>query len=142
MKTVFVISLAVGMFLISCTSNTTNQSVSGKDPLQDSSSYTEITWADTLKTIGTVKRGDTITVVFPYTNTGNKPLVVLNVEAACGCTVPSFNKAPLAPGKSSEIIAKFNTANQYAEIRKYVKVTANTRGKTLHTLIFTGQVTD
>ena len=36
--------------------------------------------------------------VFTFTNVGNKPLVLNQVVASCGCTVPRYDKKPIAPG--------------------------------------------
>ena len=36
--------------------------------------------------------------VFTFTNVGNKPLVINQAIASCGCTVPSYTKQPIAPG--------------------------------------------
>ena len=38
--------------------------------------------------------------VFKFKNTGNKPLVIEQATTSCGCTVPSYTQAPIAPGKS------------------------------------------
>ena len=36
---------------------------------------------------------------FTFTNVGNKPLVINQAIASCGCTVPSYTKQPIAPGQ-------------------------------------------
>ena len=33
---------------------------------------------------------------FTFTNVGNKPLVINQAIASCGCTVPSYTKQPIA----------------------------------------------
>jgi hypothetical protein len=38
------------------------------------------------KNIGTIKKGNTVSVPFLITNTGNAPLHILNVKTECGCT--------------------------------------------------------
>lgn len=61
--------------------------------------------------------------VFEFTNTGNAPLIITNVQSTCGCTVPSKPKAPIMPGKSDKIKVKYNMAT--GPIRKSITVESN-----------------
>lgn len=62
---------------------------------------------------GTVTDGEIIETVFILTNTGKSPLVITDAQTTCGCTVPSWPKdKPIAPGESTEIKVKFNTAGK------------------------------
>lgn len=71
---------------------------------------------------------------FTVTNTGNKPLIIENVAASCGCTMPKKPEKPIAPGQSDVIEVKFHPKpGQVNEIIKTVTVTANTVDK-VHTL--------
>ncbi len=64
---------------------------------------------------------------FLVTNTGDKPLIISNVKASCGCTTPEKPEGPIAPGKSDKIKVKFHpNPDQLNEIQKTVTVTANT----------------
>lgn len=58
---------------------------------------------------GTIERGSDGNTVFTFTNKGQKPLVLSNVRASCGCTVPEWPREPIAPGKTGEIKVKYNT---------------------------------
>ena len=46
--------------------------------------------------------------VFTFTNVGNKPLVINQAIASCGCTVPSYTKQPIAPGQKGQISVTYN----------------------------------
>lgn len=59
---------------------------------------------------GKIKQGVPASVVFTYTNTGAKPLIVETATAECGCTSPEWTKAAVAKGKSGTIKATFNAA--------------------------------
>lgn len=48
---------------------------------------------------------------FQFTNTGNTPLVVLDVKTSCGCTVPEWTKKPIKPGNNGEIKIKYDAAS-------------------------------
>lgn len=64
------------------------------------------------------------------TNTGNRPLIISNVTASCGCTMPKKPEGPIAPGKTDIIEVKFHSKpGQVGEVSKTVTVTANTEQK-------------
>ena len=48
------------------------------------------------------------TTTFTIKNTGKKPLLIYEVKASCGCTVPTWNKKPIEPGKSDQIEVTFH----------------------------------
>ena len=52
---------------------------------------------------GDIPEGPKSSYTFKFKNTGNEPLVLQNVRASCGCTVPEWSKEPIAPGASSQV---------------------------------------
>lgn len=46
--------------------------------------------------------------VFTFTNTGTAPLIINQAVASCGCTIPSYTKAPIKPGEKGEIKVTYN----------------------------------
>lgn len=48
-------------------------------------------------------------VSFAIDNPGQTPLLILNVKTSCGCTVPSWNKKPIKPGKSGNIEVSYDS---------------------------------
>jgi len=61
--------------------------------------------------------------VFEFTNTGDAPLIITNVQSTCGCTIPSKPKEPIMPGKNGQIEIKYNMAP--GPIRKSITVESN-----------------
>ena len=59
---------------------------------------------------GTIEQNADGNRFFTVTNTGDKPLILSNVQPSCGCTVPEWDKSPIAPGKSTKIKVHYNTA--------------------------------
>lgn len=51
--------------------------------------------------------------VFSFTNTGDKPLVITQAVASCGCTVPSFTRKPVMPGKKGELSVSYNGTGKF-----------------------------
>jgi Protein of unknown function (DUF1573) len=94
--------------------------------VSDSSSLTSIQWLDsTYLNLGKIKDGATVEVSFRFRNTGSKPLVITNVSAGCGCTIPETPKEPYAPGAEGVIKASFNSKGRKGENNKEVFVDAN-----------------
>jgi len=63
---------------------------------------------------------------FKYTNTGKEPLILQSVTASCGCTVPSWDKAPIMPGKTGVIKVHYAT-NRVGAINKSITVKSNAK---------------
>lgn len=59
---------------------------------------------------GTMVQGADGNSEFKFTNQGKAPLVLSNVQASCGCTVPEWPKEPILPGKTNSIKVKYNTS--------------------------------
>jgi hypothetical protein len=60
---------------------------------------------------GKVKQSVPAVYSFEITNTSDKPLVIENAHATCGCTVPEYQKDPILPGKTAKIKVQYNAAN-------------------------------
>jgi hypothetical protein len=67
-----------------------------------------------------------ISFVFNFTNTGNAPLVIQNVQPSCGCTTPDWTREPILPGKTGFIKAEYNPQNRPGAFNKSLTITANT----------------
>lgn len=59
---------------------------------------------------GTIVQDSNGTRTISFTNTGNAILVITDVKATCGCTVPSYSKSPVMPKERGEITVKYNTS--------------------------------
>ncbi|MFK8046736.1 MAG: DUF1573 domain-containing protein [Crocinitomicaceae bacterium] len=73
---------------------------------------------------GTIENGANGVCVFTITNTGNAPLIISSCKGSCGCTVPTWPKAPIAPGASAEISVKYDT-KRTGPINKTVTINSN-----------------
>jgi hypothetical protein len=75
---------------------------------------------------GTVDEGTLVKKTFNFTNTGKVPLLITSASSSCGCTVPSFNKSPIAVGASDAIQVQFDTKGKQNFQEKFVTIAANT----------------
>ena len=96
-------------------------------PLQsETRAKTGIKFADMSHSFGEVKQDTKNTYVFKFTNTGSEPLIIENATGSCGCTVPTFPKEPIAPGKTGNIEVVYSPGKQQGDQAKTVSITANT----------------
>lgn len=84
----------------------------------------EITFESLEHDYGNIYKGDNGECEFVFKNTGKAPLQITNARASCGCTVPSWPREPIAPGKKSVIKVKYDT-NRLGTINKSITVTSN-----------------
>mgnify|MGYP002350197931 FL=1 len=73
---------------------------------------------------GTIVQGSDGSCEFNFTNKGKTPLVLNDVKASCGCTVPEWTRTPIAPGEKGTIKVTYNTNNQGA-FSKSITVNSN-----------------
>ena len=85
-----------------------------------------MTFEEKTHDFGTIKEADgPVSHTFEFTNTGNEPLVIINVNASCGCTRPEYSKEPIKPGKKGKIKVTYNPAGRPGEFSKDVKIRTN-----------------
>ena len=88
--------------------------------------YAEATFKETSYNFGTIKEAKgPVTHKFEFTNTGNKPLIVTNVTASCGCTRPEYPTKPIKPGKKGHIKVTFSPIGRAGAFKKTIKVKTN-----------------
>ncbi len=142
MRYLLPVSLLFCFFTVSCVQKPELDSQAVKI-LADTAGYTTLAWQDSVVQFGKVPMGETVQIVFHFRNTGNYPLYLANVRAGCGCTIPDYTRGAIAPGGEGIVTGAFDTKLAHrGEVRKAIFVTANTKYKTGHTLIFTGQITE
>lgn len=91
---------------------------------------TSIHFDSTIHQFGIIKDDKKQYHAFEFTNTGKEPLMILGAEGSCGCTVPSWPRDPIAPGKSAKIEVSFDPTGKSGEQSKIVSVTSNTEPTT------------
>ena len=59
---------------------------------------------------GKIKQGEPVTYSFEIKNISDKPLVVENSWASCGCTTPERIAEPIQPGATAKLKVQYNAA--------------------------------
>lgn len=80
-----------------------------------------------------------VSYTFEFTNTGNKPLIIVDAVASCGCTKPEYSGKPIKPGKKGKIKVTYSPIGRPGAFRKTIKVRTNGAEKRA-TLTITGVV--
>lgn len=76
---------------------------------------------------------------FTFTNTGKSPLLIADATASCGCTTPSWTKAPVLPGSQGTLEVEFDSRGKQGIVSKQVAVRANTQ-PSVTTILIKGNI--
>ena len=76
-----------------------------------------------------------VTCTFNFTNVGDKPLVINQAVASCGCTVPEYTKDPIQPGEKGSIKVTYNGKGKFPGHFKK-SITVRTNGKVEMTRLY------
>lgn len=89
---------------------------------------------------GKIKQNVPVTTYFEITNKSDKPVVIENAWAGCGCTTPEVPKEPIAPNTTVKMKVGYNAA-ALSTFNKdvYVKLAGISQPKVLK---ITGEVLD
>lgn len=85
----------------------------------------EIELSESTVDLGDVKLGGKAIATVQVKNTGNKPLIISEAKASCGCTVPKYPKEPIAPGKSADMTVEYTTTSKAGAFNKTVTISSN-----------------
>src|ERR1700709_2016751 len=78
---------------------------------------------------GKIPQGTPVTTVFEFTNVGQVPLILTNVQPTCGCTIADFTKTPVKAGEKGIIKITYNAAAG-GPFNKTIVVTSNAKTPT------------
>lgn len=128
-------SISSAMLLLACVNASENVSSSEVENAAtasgnyDPEAQPAFEWTEVEHNYGTIKDGDVVEHTFTFKNVGKGNLIISDVKASCGCTIPEWSKEPVRPGSGGEIKVKFDSSNKAGgdmEVIKTVTVVANT----------------
>lgn len=103
--------------IIESSSTADNPNGKGQEPLM---TFDHDTWD-----FGNMTEGEVVEHDFSFKNTGGKPLLISDVQATCGCTIPEWPREPIRPGQEGIIKIRFNSAGKSENIDKHVTIFSN-----------------
>jgi hypothetical protein len=90
-----------------------------------------IKFEDTDHDFGRILEGENVSYDFSFTNIGKSDLLLAEVSTSCGCTVPSYPKAPIRPGEKGIVKVTFNSQGRRGFQSKNIVVVSNTQPNTI-----------
>lgn len=91
-----------------------------------SSGTAKILFTEESHDFGNVEQGEQLEYSFAFTNEGEAPLLIQNVQPACGCTGATVGeKTEYAKGESGEIKITYNTQGRDGHQEKSITVFTN-----------------
>jgi hypothetical protein len=133
----FLLFLILGVLLLSCNNDkkqtgsiyNIDNPISAENPdmvVNNANGASEIEFKETEYNFGVVIAGEKVSHSFVFKNTGTGNLVISNVKASCGCTVPKWPKEPVKPGETGIIEIVFDSTNRMGKQTKTATVYSNT----------------
>lgn len=92
----------------------------------DTAKMARIRFENTVFDFDTIFEGDVVEKNFVFTNSGVRELYILQANASCGCTVTSYPRYPIEPGKQDTVVLTFDSKGQKGSNNKKVTLYTNT----------------
>ena len=89
-----------------------------------SGSEGDIKWEEKIIDVGNVKQYNPKEIIYKFTNTGGKPIIITGAKGSCGCTDIIYSQKPVLPGQSAEVLVNFD-AETPGVFNKTVTLTMN-----------------
>lgn len=138
---ILLIGLAV-LNLISCKNNQGKEGEINSDIVKigtDAGTLPIMTLDTNRYDFGKIVQGEQVAHSFKFKNTGKSNLIISSASASCGCTVPSYDKKPIAPGEIGKIDVVFDSNNKNGIFDKKVTVVTNCEPNTV-VLTISGEI--
>ncbi len=74
---------------------------------------------------GKVKKGPVAEHSFEFINSGNQPLIIIDVKPSCSCTNVDWDKQPILPGHKGHITLGVKTSELTGVFNKGVYIQSN-----------------
>ena len=105
----------------------------------DTTLYAQIEFDTAVFDFGTILQGEQVGTTFTFKNVGKADLIIQKVETSCGCTVPEYDRSPVAPGATGTIRVRFDSDNKEGAQYKTIKVKSNSKDN-IFELVLKGNV--
>ncbi|MGM0497622.1 MAG: DUF1573 domain-containing protein [Bacteroidota bacterium] len=110
MKYIYILSFLFVALLTNCNkTNKTDTSDKSSDNDQKSKGTPVMEFKNVYHDFGTLKQGEKVSCTFTFKNKGNADLIIKDVAATCGCTVPKYDEKPVKPGEKGTIEVVFDS---------------------------------
>jgi hypothetical protein len=80
----------------------------------------------TVYDVGTLKLNEKVEKTYYFTNKGNEPILIFNVQTTCGCTASEWSKQPVLSGKRGYVKLRYE-ADKTGNFSKTAYVFSNAK---------------
>lgn len=123
MKKCFLLSWVLAMIIFSGCTSGNGKSAAGSD--SGNQATTEISFKEYQHDFGKVSEGEKLSYTFTFENKGKSDLIISSASTTCGCTVPKYDKKPIAPGSTGNLEVVFDTSGRNGTQTKTITVKSN-----------------
>lgn len=123
-KSIFVLTLLLFSVTFVIAQEATKPVAPATTAVVNNPNAADISFTKTVHDYGTLFVGGDGNCEFEFTNSGKEPLILSSVKSSCGCTVPSWPREPIMPGKKEVIKVKYDTG-RIGPINKTITVMSN-----------------
>jgi hypothetical protein len=109
-------------------------------PIRVTGDGPRITFETTEHDFGPITDTRTHTASFRFGNSGTETLVISDVSASCGCTIPELGREELPPGESDTIKVTFNPRGRSGDTDNYIKIVSNAQPEEVVQLRIKGRI--
>lgn len=129
MSKYILLPVVAAIILLSCDIKRKDKIADDKSKLMEQAQKdtTTVQIIDSAYNFGKVTDGELVEYSYRFKNSGNKPLVVTDASASCGCTVPEKPEKPILPGEMGFIKIVFNSKGRVGETHKTITVHSNAK---------------
>lgn len=75
--------------------------------------------------MGFIHQGDTLTLQYSFTNTGNSPLIINDTHVECGCTIVDKPTQLVMPGKKGVVKVTYHSSGAIGRQDRTVTIFSN-----------------
>ncbi len=92
----------------------------------DSNNVAKMSFEEIVFDFDTIMEGTVVQHTFHFTNTGKKPLSIMDARSTCGCTIAHYPKEIIESGQKGSIKASFDSNGKTFDQDKPITIYANT----------------
>lgn len=124
MRKIFLICSVITMLVSGCGGGPAVNSGSSAQK-SGSTGTSDLIFREYQHDFGKVAEGEKLSYTFIFDNKGTSDLIISSVTTTCGCTIPKYDKKPVAPGAGGSIEVVFDTSGRSGTQTKIITVKSN-----------------